>query len=106
MPIETQQTVVLLIEDDEEDYILLKKVLAKVPHTRYMVIWEQRFEEGLAHMQREDHDLCLVDYRLGAKSGIDLLKEARQTRLQSPNYCIDGRERGRYRHPGIAVRCG
>ena len=90
MPIKTHQTIVLLIEDDEEDYILLKKVLAKVPHTRYMVIWEQGFEEGLAHMQREDHDLCLVDYRLGANSGIDLLKEAQTEGYRRPIIVLTG----------------
>lgn len=90
MPIKTQQTVVLLIEDDEEDYILLKKILAKVPHTRYTVIWEQRFEEGLAHMQQEDHDLCLVDYQLGANTGIDLLKEARRRGYNLPIIVLTG----------------
>jgi signal transduction histidine kinase len=91
LPLETtHQTTVLLIEDDEEDYILLKKVLAKVPHIRYIVRWEQRFEEGLAHMQREDHDICLVDYRLGATSGIDLLKEARQQGYRRPIIMLTG----------------
>ena len=90
MPIETHQTIVLLIEDDEEDYILLKKVLSKVPYVRYEVIWEQGFVEGLAHMQREDHDLCLVDYRLGANSGIDLLKEARQEGYRRPIIVLTG----------------
>jgi signal transduction histidine kinase len=88
--IETHQTVVLLIEDDEEDYILLQKVLAKVPHTRYIVRWEQTFEGGLAHMQQEDHDICLVDYRLGACSGIELLKEARRRGYSLPIIVLTG----------------
>ena len=90
MPIETHSTIVLLIEDDEEDYILLKKVLSKVPYVHYEVKWEQGFVEGLDHMQREDHDLCLVDYRLGANSGIDLLKEARQEGYRRPIIVLTG----------------
>jgi len=87
---ERQQTTVLLIEDDEEDYILLKKVLAKVSHTRYKVLWEQRFEDGLAHLQQTDHDICLLDYRLGPSSGIDLVKEARGQGYALPMIVLTG----------------
>lgn len=90
MPIETHSTTVLLIEDDEEDYILLQKVLAKVSSTRYRVRWEQGFEPGLAHMLREDHDICLVDYRLGANSGIELLKAARRQGYNLPIIVLTG----------------
>lgn len=90
MATKTPQTVVLLIEDDEEDYILLQKVLAKVPHQRYKVLWEQQSERGLTHMQREDHDISLVDYRLGATSGIDLLKQARQRGYNRPIIMLTG----------------
>ncbi len=91
---ETQQTVVLLIEDDEEDYFLLQKVLAKVPHVRYIVKWESNFEKGLLHMQENDHDVCLVDYRLGGHSGIDLLKEARQQGYNRPIILLTGASGG------------
>ncbi len=87
-------TTVLLIEDDEEDYILLQRLLAKVPHQRYRVLWEQRPERGLAHMQRDDHDICLVDYRLGAASGIEVLKEARQQGYARPIIMLTGAGEG------------
>jgi len=90
VPTKTQHTIVLLIEDDEEDYILLQKVLSKVPHQRYKVLWEQRPERGLAHMLMEDHDICLVDFRLGAASGIDLLKEARSHGYNHPIIMLTG----------------
>jgi signal transduction histidine kinase len=90
----TAHTTVLLIEDDEEDYILLQRLLAKVPHQRYRVLWEQRPERGLAHMQRDDHDICLVDYRLGAASGIEVLKEARQQGYARPIIMLTGAGEG------------
>lgn len=94
VPIETQQTVVLLIEDDEEDYILLQKVLAKVSHARYVVKWEQHFEQGLLHMQENDHDICLVDYRLGRDSGISLLRKARRQGYNRPIIVLTGASEG------------
>jgi signal transduction histidine kinase len=94
VPIEMQQTIVLLIEDDEEDYILLQKVLAKVSYARYIVKWEQHFAQGLLHMQEQDHDICLVDYRLGLQSGIDLLKEARGQGYNRPIIVLTGASEG------------
>lgn len=91
---QTQQITVLLIEDDEEDYILLRKVLAKVPHTYYVVKWEQHFEDGLAHLQEADHDICLLDYRLGAESGIELVKEGRRRGYQRPMIVLTGAGEG------------
>lgn len=90
MSTEMQQTTVLLIEDDEEDYILLQKVLSKVPHMRYRVLWERSFDVGLAHVQESDHDVCLLDYRLGARSGIELLKEARYRGYSRPIILLTG----------------
>ena len=83
-------TTVLLIEDDEEDFILLRKVLSRIPHASYKVLWEQSFEDGLAHMQHADHDICLVDYRLGASSGIELLQAARKEGYSRPIIMLTG----------------
>ena len=94
MATKTAHTTVLLIEDDEEDYILLQRLLAKVPHQGYKVLWEQHPEHGLTHMQRDDHDICLVDYRLGAASGIDVLKEARQQGYARPIIMLTGAGEG------------
>jgi signal transduction histidine kinase len=45
-------------------------------------------------MLREDHDICLVDYRLGASSGIDLLKEARLRGYRLPIIVLTGAGEG------------
>ena len=70
-------TKILLIEDDQEDYLLLQKVLAKIPNARYELIWESCHVSGLARMLEGQHDLCLLDYLLGAQNGIALVKKAR-----------------------------
>lgn len=87
---QTAVATVLLIEDDEEDFILLRKLLSRIPHAHYHVLWERSFEDGLAHMQRIDHDICLVDYRLGARSGMELLYEVRQRGYNRPIIMLTG----------------
>jgi len=67
---------VLLIEDDEDDYILARDLLAEIPHVKYDVHWASNYDQGLKAIEMPAHDVCLLDYRLGERNGIDLLYEA------------------------------
>lgn len=90
MPLQTQATTILLIEDDEEDYILLQRLLRKIPYARYKLLWESSPEAGLTRMLRGKHDLCMLDYRLGAQNGIELIKAARRQGYSLPIILLTG----------------
>ena len=64
---------VLLVEDDEDDYIITRDLLSEMPRKRVTLQWVKTFEAGLAEMLRNQHDVCLLDYRLGPHNGIELL---------------------------------
>ena len=67
---------VLLVEDDEDDYILTSELLKDVKETEYEISWVSRFDDGLAAVLADNHDVCLIDYRLGDKTGIELIRAA------------------------------
>lgn len=81
---------ILLIEDDEEDYILLQKLLKRIQYANYNIVWESTYETGLNRMLTEQHDLCLLDYHLGARTGITLIKEARLQGYVRPIILLTG----------------
>ncbi len=87
-------TKILLIEDDEDDYILLQKVLTKIPKGHYALLWERSYTDGLASMLTSEHDLCVLDYRLGAHTGIELLKMARNQGYNRPIILLTGTNEG------------
>src|SRR5579871_34304 len=89
---ERRLTRVLLIEDDEDDYILLQKVLAKIPQERYELHWERTYASGLSALLAGAHDLSMVDFKLGASNGIELLKEARALGYRCPLILLTGAE--------------
>ena len=89
-----QPTKILLIEDDEDDYILLQKVLTKTPKGHYELQWERSYTSGLARMLTGEHDLCMLDYRLGAHTGIELLKTARSQGYNHPIILLTGANEG------------
>jgi two-component system, sensor histidine kinase and response regulator len=87
-------TKILLIEDDEDDYILLQKVLTKIPKGHYTLLWERSYTSGLDFMLTGEHDLCVLDYRLGAHTGIELLKTARNQGYNRPIILLTGANEG------------
>ncbi|GHO87367.1 hybrid sensor histidine kinase/response regulator [Dictyobacter formicarum] len=87
---ELQPTTILLIEDDEEDYILLRKVFTKMRNAHYKLVWESDPISGMARMMGDQHDLCLLDYRLGALNGIELIRKARSQGYGKPIVLLTG----------------
>ncbi len=68
---------VLLIEDDLDDYILTRDLLADIPDQPYSLDRVPDYASGLDMLRQGKHAICLLDYRLGARNGLELLKEIR-----------------------------
>jgi signal transduction histidine kinase/HPt (histidine-containing phosphotransfer) domain-containing protein/BarA-like signal transduction histidine kinase len=81
---------VLLIEDDEDDYILTRELLSEVKVGKYALDWASSYEEGLEVIKRREHHVCLVDYRLGERSGVELIRAAREFGLTTPLILLTG----------------
>ncbi len=81
---------VLLIEDDEDDYVLVRSLLDGIPSARFRLDWISTFEEGVTAIERGDHDVCLVDYRLGDRDGIELLQKTRGVDCGAPIIILTG----------------
>lgn len=67
---------VLLIEDDPDDYVILRDCLNDISKNRYNLTWASTFKDGIGEVDRSDYDVCLLDYRLGAHDGLEILREA------------------------------
>src|ERR1041385_3928819 len=66
---------VLLIEDDEDDYLLTRQMLFDSNETQFHLDWVSSYPQAVVHLQRAEHDIYLIDYRLGAHDGLELLKQ-------------------------------
>jgi signal transduction histidine kinase len=67
---------VLLVEDDEDDYLLTRDLLREIGKRHFALDWVATFEEAVAALAWQEHDVYLVDYRLGAHNGVDLWSAA------------------------------
>ena len=62
----------LLVEDDEDDYRLTRSALQELPDTTCTLDWVTTYEAALERAERRRYDAFLVDYRLGAYTGLQL----------------------------------
>ncbi|HEX8174161.1 MAG TPA: PAS domain S-box protein [Pyrinomonadaceae bacterium] len=83
---------VLLIEDDEDDYILTREMLSETESCHFDVTWASTFDEAVARLNDNGHDICLIDYHLGEKSGIELLREANARARKPPAILLTGKD--------------
>src|ERR1035441_2260632 len=81
---------VLLVEDDEDDYIIARDLFAEIRGNLFTLEWAKTFQSGLDAMLLNQHDVCLVDYRLGAQNGVDLLRAAMEHGCQAPVILLTG----------------
>jgi PAS domain S-box-containing protein len=74
---------VLLVDDDENSFLLTRRLLSKI-QALFQVDWAISYEAGLEMISRKQHDVYLLDYRLGARNGLDLLREALALGCEAP----------------------
>ncbi|MCX8092071.1 MAG: PAS domain-containing protein [Verrucomicrobiae bacterium] len=95
---------VLFIEDDEEDFLLTNDLLREVRTARYELDWVRTGEAGLQAALANRHDVCLLDYRLGDRDGLELLRDAIAGGCQMPIIMLTGL--GRPEVDEAAMRAG
>ncbi len=81
---------VLLVEDDEDDFIIARSLFGEIKSRRFTLEWAKTFSSGLTAMTLNQHDICLVDYRLGAQNGVELLRAAMEQGCQAPVILLTG----------------
>jgi PAS domain S-box-containing protein len=82
---------ILIIDDDEDDFILTSTFIQGIQDSHFDIQWCYNYKKALESIGRKEFDLYFVDYRLGAKTGIDLLKEACEKNCEEPIILLTGK---------------
>ena len=81
---------ILLVDDDEDDYLITRDLIDEITYQRYQLDWIDDYGQALQIMDRQDYDVYLVDYRLGASTGLDLIREAQEREYHRPIILLTG----------------
>jgi PAS domain S-box-containing protein len=95
---------ILIIDDDEDDFILTREMLRDARGRTFAVQWANSFERGREELAGDTYHAVLVDYDLGARSGIDLIREASARGYGAPLILFTGR--GNYEADVEAMEAG
>lgn len=67
---------ILMIDDDRMQFRLTQALFEKFQTARYDLEWAETYEDGLAKLVAGGYTACLLDYQLGPRDGLQLLREA------------------------------
>ena len=81
---------ILLIDDDEDDYIVTRDFLDESEQLSFKLNWVDNYDQGLIEIAKDQHDVYLLDFRLGKGNGLELLKEAIAKGCRKPIILLTG----------------
>jgi signal transduction histidine kinase len=95
---------VLLIDDDRDDYLLTRDLFAELSDPEFEFDWVGDYDAGLRAILGGGYDVYLLDYRLGARTGLEMLHEIRAAGSTAPIILLTGQ--GEWEIDRDAVRAG
>ena len=82
---------ILIIDDDEDDYFITSDYIKDIPGQSFVLDWCPQYEAGLARILERAYDIYLIDYRLGAHTGLDLIRSAIAHHCDEPLILLTGK---------------
>jgi PAS domain S-box-containing protein len=82
---------VLIIDDDEDDFFITSDYMKGIEEYKLKIDWSYKFNEAIELLQKRAYDIYFVDYRLGAKTGLDFLREAVRIGAEEPIVLLTGK---------------
>jgi diguanylate cyclase (GGDEF)-like protein/PAS domain S-box-containing protein len=86
------KTKILLVEDDEKQYAHIRQLLTGVSEPEFVIDWIPNYEAARDAIARYAHDACLVDYDLGERNGLELLREMSGLSIGPPIILLSDRQ--------------
>jgi two-component sensor histidine kinase len=83
---------VLLVDDDEDDFVITRDLLRQVTTPSCVLEWSRTYDEGLATVLEGRHDLYLIDYNLGARDGVEIVRAAVRESVRAPLLLLTARD--------------
>ena len=80
----------LIIDDDEDDYFIIRDLLLDIKEVKYETSWASSYQSALEALETSKFDACLLDYRLGEHTGLDLLQEIMSRGFRIPTILLTG----------------
>jgi PAS domain S-box-containing protein len=88
---QAQSWQILLIDDDEDDFLIVRDMLLHSQGRKVKLDWASTYEQAWSRLNKQTYDAILVDYDLGEKTGIELIREVCAEEISAPLILYTGR---------------
>lgn len=88
--LQNKEIKVLLVDDDDDDYLIIKRVFLAIPDSPFKLTWCSDYTEAKEAIDQRLYDIYLIDYRLGAHTGLELLEYAKPYARAEPFILLTG----------------
>jgi len=81
---------ILVVDDDEDDFFITSSLLNEIEQYNFKVSWSSSYKDAMAELRNNAYHLIFADYRLGIKTGADLIVEAIKNGIDIPIILLTG----------------
>lgn len=81
---------ILLIDDDEDDYVAFRDLSVDLKAWVPKIDWIKTFDHGREALLAGQHHVCFIDYRLGDRTGLELLRSLSSSPNRAPMILLTG----------------
>jgi PAS domain S-box-containing protein len=81
---------ILIVDDDEDDFLLTADHLKGIKGVQFNTDWAPSYRKGLERMMECTHDVYIIDYYLGAHTGLELIRETIKAQCDGPMILLTG----------------
>lgn len=80
---------VLLIDDDEDEFVIVSDLFSEIG-SGFSLEWVDNYDDARQDLLEKGHDIYLIDYRLGPRNGLDLIREMKERDIIIPMILLTG----------------
>jgi PAS domain S-box-containing protein len=87
----SRQIKVLIVDDDEDDFFIISDYILGIDPKKFIIDWCNNYTEAANKIAGKQYDIYFVDYRLGNRTGLDLLQETYSAEFDDPIVLLTGK---------------
>ena len=72
-------------------FFITSEYIRQIEEYDLVIDWCYKFSDAVQHLKGHAYDIYFVDYRLGAKTGLDFLREAVKAKVEEPIILLTGK---------------
>jgi PAS domain S-box-containing protein len=84
-------TRILIIDDDEDDFYITSEYIKKISDRQFKIDWCYKYTDAIELIRNTAYNLYFIDYYLGARTGLDLIKQAAAMGCEEPLVLLTGK---------------